>query len=308
MFVPAAGDSFAYKITLENQTAIQQTIDVWTKVLRPIGNPIDPLYGPQSVAIAPFSIVVIDTPQLPVPYNAVEGNYSIVAYVGTYQLDTLDEDTSPFVKLPQIPCDSIDQFQARCRPGGTIRARIVLLNSTEHAGEEIIMGIDGVNYGLTVVTNGTHSKAQTQLVGQPIGDHTVTLVSPIGCFDPVTVACTGAEAKVEEWFWDEEVGLENNVRADGAEVEVPAVTALLGNYPNPFNPTTAISFQLSASSSVTLKIHDILGREIETLVNEKMQPGTYRRMFDGSRLASGVYYYRLTAGAFTDTKRLLLVK
>jgi len=309
MFVPAVGDTFAYQVTLENQTSEEQTVDVWTKVLRPSGNPIDPLYGPQSVVVAPFSTVVIDTAKLPVPYNAVEGNYSLVAFVGTYQLDTLDEDTSPFVKLPQIPCDSIDQFQARCRPGGTIQARIVLLNSTEHAGEEIIMGIDGVNYGLTVVTNGTHSKAQTQFDGQTLGDHTVTLVSPIGCFDPLTVACTIAMTKAdEEWFWDEEVGLENNSQADNAKVEIPAVKALLGNYPNPFNPRTDIGYQISDNGFVKLVVYDILGREVATLVNGYIDAGYHQVTLDGNPLASGVYYYRLTAGSFVDTKRLLLVK
>jgi len=309
MFVPAVGDTFTHELTVTNLNAFTQTVDVWTKVLRPVGDPIDPLFGPQTLVLAPFSTVTIDTAQVPVPYNAVEGNYSLVAFVGTYQSDTLGSDTTTFFKLPQIPCDSIDQFQARCRSGATVQARIVLLNSTEYAGEEVLMGIDGVNYLLTIVTNGTHSKAQTQLTGQTLGDHTVTVVSPTDCFDPVTVACTSALTKSEEeWFLDEEKGFANNSRAGAAELEMPSTTALLGNYPNPFNPRTDIGYQISDNGFVKLVVYDIVGREVTILVDGFVEAGYHQATLDGSRLASGVYHCRLTAGTFLDTRRLLLVK
>ena len=80
------------------------------------------------------------------------------------------------------------------------------------------------------------------------------------------------------------------------------------NYPNPFNPTTAISYQLSAVSHVTLKVYDVLGREVATLVNEKQDAGTHVVTFDGSHLSSGVYFYRITAGTFIATKKLVLMK
>lgn len=89
---------------------------------------------------------------------------------------------------------------------------------------------------------------------------------------------------------------------------VPKSFALEQNYPNPFNPTTVISYQLSAVSNVTLDVYDILGREVATLVNEKQSAGNYSVTFDGSRLASGVYFYRLVAGNYTSTKKLVLVK
>ncbi len=83
---------------------------------------------------------------------------------------------------------------------------------------------------------------------------------------------------------------------------------LYQNYPNPFNPTTVISYQLSAVSNVTFKVYDILGREVATLVNEKQSAGNHSVTFDGSRLASGVYLYRLEAGSFVSVKKLLLLK
>ena len=94
----------------------------------------------------------------------------------------------------------------------------------------------------------------------------------------------------------------------GTENNVPASFSLLQNYPNPFNPSTNIKYQISYNSLVTLKIYDILGKELSTLVNEKQSPGIYDITFDGSKLASGIYFYKLTAGNFTDIKKMTLLK
>lgn len=83
---------------------------------------------------------------------------------------------------------------------------------------------------------------------------------------------------------------------------------LLQNYPNPFNPTTTIKFSILHSQFATLKVYDILGREIKTLINKPMQSGEYEVEFDGSNLSSGVYFYRLTTGQFVQTRKMLLLK
>ena len=88
----------------------------------------------------------------------------------------------------------------------------------------------------------------------------------------------------------------------------PETYALSQNYPNPFNPKTVISYQLSVVSSVKLNVYDVLGREVAVLVDERKAPGTYQVAFDGSVLSSGVYFYRLHAGTFMETKKLLLVR
>ena len=88
----------------------------------------------------------------------------------------------------------------------------------------------------------------------------------------------------------------------------PSSFVLAQNYPNPFNPSTVISYQLSVNGRVTLMVYDLLGREVAKLVDEEKRPGSYRVVFDGSRLASGVYFYRLTASGFTETKKLMLLK
>jgi parallel beta-helix repeat protein len=102
---------------------------------------------------------------------------------------------------------------------------------------------------------------------------------------------------------------EEQVTLDVEETTGIPTSYMLGqNYPNPFNPTTAVSFQLPAVSDVKLVVYDILGREVEVLVNEKKNPGRYEVHFDASRLASGVYFYRLEAGQFVSTKKLVVLR
>jgi len=80
------------------------------------------------------------------------------------------------------------------------------------------------------------------------------------------------------------------------------------NYPNPFNPMTNIEFRIAKFGFVTLKVYDLLGQQVATLANEKMNPGSYNVAWNATESASGVYLYRLTAGNFTETKRMLLLK
>ena len=89
---------------------------------------------------------------------------------------------------------------------------------------------------------------------------------------------------------------------------IPNKFSLEQNYPNPFNPVTKIQYSIAKTSHAKLKIYDILGREMVTLVNEVKSPGVYVVDFNGSHLASGVYYYRLEAGDFVNVKKMLLIK
>jgi hypothetical protein len=90
--------------------------------------------------------------------------------------------------------------------------------------------------------------------------------------------------------------------------EVPKEFRLEQNYPNPFNAETVIRYQLSVNSFVSLKVYDLLGREVQTLVSEQFRPGIYQVSWDASNLASGVYVYRLQAGDFAESKRMVLIK
>jgi hypothetical protein len=89
---------------------------------------------------------------------------------------------------------------------------------------------------------------------------------------------------------------------------VPSQYILYQNYPNPFNPTTVIAYSLPAPAAVTLKVYDLIGREIKTLVNERQNAGQHSMTFDGSNYPSGVYFYRLQAGTYSQTKKLIELK
>jgi hypothetical protein len=92
------------------------------------------------------------------------------------------------------------------------------------------------------------------------------------------------------------------------DVELPADFELSQNYPNPFNPTTAVSFQLPEASQVKLVVFDLLGHEVAMLADEKKPAGVHNVQVDASGLASGVYLYRLTAGNFVQTRKMIVVK
>jgi hypothetical protein len=89
---------------------------------------------------------------------------------------------------------------------------------------------------------------------------------------------------------------------------MPSRVSIAQNYPNPFNPSTTIKYDLPMSAEVRVSVYDLLGREVSVLVNDRREAGVHEVKFDGSNLASGVYFYRLQTGDFVATKRLLLLK
>ncbi len=89
---------------------------------------------------------------------------------------------------------------------------------------------------------------------------------------------------------------------------IPKEFDLKQNYPNPFNPSTTIEYTIPENSRVTLKIYDILGKEVATLVDKDQNSGSYIVVWDAQSLSSGIYFYRITAGNYTDTKRMVLKK
>jgi len=89
---------------------------------------------------------------------------------------------------------------------------------------------------------------------------------------------------------------------------IPTIFVLQQNYPNPFNPCTSIQYAISSRQFVSLKVYDVLGKEIATLVNEEKSAGSYETVFSASHLASGIYYYQLRAGDYVETKKMILLK
>ncbi len=294
--VPPGGATFPYSMILTNNTPRTQTVDYWTKLVRPIGNPFDPFDGPLGLTLDPFESISIDTNEISVPPNAVMGDYSLIGYVGTYQSDTIDSDTTGFTKLDDsIPCEDIAQFKARCRPGGLIQAKAIFTDFT-HIGETVEISVDQFPYEVTVGINGQATFSQA---GFNPGVHTVELTDPAGCFPATQVTC-GAGFALEGDEWNE-------------SWDIPTETALLGNYPNPFNPSTTLRYGLSEPGQVSLKVYNMLGQLVRTIVDEQQVEGYHEAVWDGrneigATVASGIYIYRMAAGNIVETRRMLLVK
>ena len=105
------------------------------------------------------------------------------------------------------------------------------------------------------------------------------------------------------------IGSLNSFRDENTEIKS---YLLYNNYPNPFNPTTFIKYDIVKNGNVSLKVYDVLGNEVATLVNEEKQPGSYEVEFQSTvgnqQLASGIYFYQLRAGEFVQTKKMVLLR
>lgn len=109
-------------------------------------------------------------------------------------------------------------------------------------------------------------------------------------------------------LWLAQFVKDNPVGVEETASRLPSSYQLEQNFPNPFNPATTIRYSIAKASKVELRVFDLLGREVQTLVNTLQAPGQYTATLNAQDLASGVYFYRLTAGAFTETKKLMLLK
>lgn len=228
-----------------------------------------------------------------------------------YGFTASDEMYVDDFEIIPLACQDFTNFVTRCTNTGMLQARVVLLNNTSHAGELVEFLVEEDSYTATIVTNGVSSRAQISLPGFAAGTYTVSVTSPAECFDPRPVTCTASDRQSAEWEADD-ARWEAEIQQLEARV-APTATKLVGNYPNPSNPSTAIRYELSQESQVTLRIYDMLGQLVKTLVDGVEPAGNREVVWDGrneygSVAASGVYLYRMTAGGFTDTRRILLLK
>jgi len=114
----------------------------------------------------------------------------------------------------------------------------------------------------------------------------------------------------EDGWYIDDIGVLIYTIPTSSEDEAVTVTKfeLEQNYPNPFNPATSIQYAIGSKQFVSIKVYDLLGNEVAKLVSEEKPAGSYKIDFDASNLSSGIYYYRIVTGSFTDTKKMILLK
>lgn len=180
-----------------------------------------------------------------------------------------------------------------------------MFNSTQYAGQTVTFDVDGTLYSVNVATNGTHSKGQLQLTGQAAGSHTIQLVNPAGCFDPVVVTCGVSGGAGSGWDSFDRMWLSSELGGKAT----PSTNNLLSNYPNPFNPTTVISYATARDAHVRVRVYNMIGEVVATLVDEHLAAGSYTVAFNASSLPSGVYIYELNVeGSAPLRKKALFLK
>ena len=176
------------------------------------------------------------------------------------------------------------------------------------------------NFGFYVQRKGSHDPAFTEVPGSFVAGHGTTVVpQKYGYID-------NFQSGGSWWYRLEQVDLDGTVHYSepvqvtaltGVQDVIPTSFALEQNYPNPFNPSTKIRYTVASGGAgvsglgsgwVRLGVYDMLGREVAVLVNEQQQPGSYEVTFNGAHLSSGVYVYKLVAGSFVQSSRMMLVK
>jgi hypothetical protein len=219
----------------------------------------------------------------PVRFDTLTGNIysrSTSGYCSNSPYEIMQDSLKGIINDSAIVCNSV--FKHRCSLtgyvniiGNSVLTKRFRRNENPPGDyEEYIygmgFGIVGINYKAGQEYSG-HSLIGCYINGVLYGDTILTEISQIGS-------------------------------------EVPSAYSLTQNYPNPFNPMTNVKFSIANSGDVKIVVYDIQGKEVQTLVNEKLNAGTYEVKFDGSSLNSGVYFYKLITGNFTETKKMLLIK
>ena len=167
----------------------------------------------------------------------------------------------------------------------------------------------GTQIGQSSITGGLQSRkskyASASWIVPPLTPRSTRIYAVIDPDNAITNEVH--ESNNRGWTPLSDYSLPVEIQSNG-NTQIPERVTLQQNYPNPFNPSTTISFSLPSSSETSLKIYNILGKEVRTLVSEKLSAGNYDVTFNASDLTSGVYFYKLQAGNMVETKKLMLVK
>jgi hypothetical protein len=202
------------------------------------------------------------------------------------------------VRAPILDVDSV----------GAIAGKLSYNSTTQN-----FSAVYGIFYQGTAKLAFVDSQGRLLAEGQP---HTVTPLAEFQLQETVGIPNGSKTVKVQVYNMKNELmGVVESLDVSSLPTAINAATPIVvseyrlaQNYPNPFNPNTVIGYQLPVNSYVTIKVYDMLGREAATLVDERKDAGIYEAKFDASMLTSGVYFYKLCAGNYSQTRKLLLIK
>jgi len=301
------------------------------------GSPVTTMKKVSGVGTTPPAPVIAASYQLPTPAGVVGGTAGgcegTTAWPGYgYAMTCLDQATPdefivyevvaggppPNVTISMVPVTT----PIIIPPGGGSFDFNATIHNAEATSQTFSVWImvtlpNGNPYGpvlgpvtITLGAGASIARLRTQAVpaSAPAGNYTYT--GNVGSYPgtvynsssfPFAKSAAGDAGWVGEWA-------NTGESFEASATVAPASFALLGNYPNPFNPTTTINFSLGSSDNVKLSVYDLSGRLVSTLVDGSREAGTHAVSFDASGLASGVYVYRLTAGAQTASAKMILSK
>lgn len=230
-------------------------------------------------------------------------NYAPAFYkAGAYGVETWEEADS-IVVAGNVSGIDIGVVAVTSTSAGTVNGK---LEASDPAGALAGANVFLVNASGQVAAFGLSDQKGTFAI-PAVGAGSYTLVADKPGYASATASVTVNAANASVTV--SALTLSSSEATSVAETgSVPATYQLQQNYPNPFNPTTTIQYSLSVASNITLKVFNLLGEEVSTLASGYQAAGTHQVVVDGKKLASGVYFYRLEAGSYRETKRMVLLK
>jgi len=232
-----------------------------------------------------LQIVVPDTPSGTDPIDVLQGMFD-------HWKDSLFTFVDPFLSEIMVEPDTL--------PADEISQAVITISPKNNSDTLLASGMQ-------VVLSNTGAGLLSSVTDLGDGTYEATVTAPIAIGTDTISAIVISGADTVSIFWNAIITYVNPTSIN-ENLTSPDKFYLYQNYPQPFNPSTTIKYQIPKTSFVSLKVFDALGREVVTLVNEEKTYGNYEVEFDGSGLTSGVYFYTLKSGEFSNTKKMSLVK
>lgn len=274
--------------------------------------------APGTIVSAGFTNVNIDTSNYRTEFGSVKlGNvvwlFNTLGLTGSLDIEArVSTDAGVSFGAPFLVAGNanIDEYWFDFRNYTVGGGGVDFIYYADSLGATVNNNTDKIMYAFLRQSAPTTVSGRTRLSDHPPvwspNDYIPTVFEYYDVEAEVGVIWVGIDGGQRKLFYDRYNAIPTDVRPTNAGV--PDVYVLKQNYPNPFNPSTTIEFAIPKSEFVTLTVYDLLGREVQRLVSENLNAGSYKARFDAGSLASGVYLYKLQAGSFVETRKLMLMK